>query len=155
LIDCYRLIRPIAIMNRSLSIDSNYALDSFANCLETYGMEHAHGGGSDKLQMLVLERRDPGRNMARYYVLAIEPTLFGDMALVREWGRLGCRGRRRLDLHSDAGAAAEALEAWFNRKRLRGYSKCEEREPARRIDAKMALDRGQCGSASSAETEAE
>ena len=41
-----------------------------------------------RLQMLVLERRDPSRNMARFYVLAIEPTLFGDMALVREWGRI-------------------------------------------------------------------
>jgi hypothetical protein len=27
--------------------------------------------------------------MARFYALAIEPTLFGDMALVREWGRIG------------------------------------------------------------------
>ena len=42
-----------------------------------------------RLQMLVLERRDPSRNMARFYVLAIEPTLFDDMALVREWGRVG------------------------------------------------------------------
>jgi hypothetical protein len=29
-----------------------------------------------KLQMLVLERRNASRNMARFYVLAIEPTLF-------------------------------------------------------------------------------
>ncbi|WP_404513759.1 WGR domain-containing protein [Bradyrhizobium ottawaense] len=36
--------------------------------------------------------------MARFYVLAIEPTLFGNTALVREWGRLGQRGRRRMDL---------------------------------------------------------
>src|SRR2546430_13587584 len=38
------------------------------------------------VQYLVLERRDPARNMARFYVLTIEPTLFGDTALVREWG---------------------------------------------------------------------
>jgi len=30
-----------------------------------------------RLQMPVLERRDPSRNMARFCVLAIEPTLFG------------------------------------------------------------------------------
>ena len=29
------------------------------------------------VQYLVLERRDPARNMARFYVLTIEPTLFG------------------------------------------------------------------------------
>ena len=37
-----------------------------------------------KLQMLVLERRNASCNMARFYVLAIEPTLFAEMALVRE-----------------------------------------------------------------------
>lgn len=42
-----------------------------------------------KVQMLVLERRDEGCNMARFYVLAIEPTLFGDIALIREWGASG------------------------------------------------------------------
>ncbi|WP_247419007.1 WGR domain-containing protein [Bradyrhizobium sp. 159] len=29
--------------------------------------------------------------MARFYVLPIEPPLFGDTALLREWGRLGQR----------------------------------------------------------------
>ena len=34
---------------------------------------------------ILLELIDPTQNMARYYVLSIEPTLFGDSALVREW----------------------------------------------------------------------
>jgi len=59
--------------------------------------------------------------MARFYVLAIEPTLFGDAALVREWGRIGSPGRRRLDLHADAATAGEALEVWLERKARRGY----------------------------------
>lgn len=84
-------------------------------------MERAREVGPGKLQMLVLERRDEERNMARFYVLAIEPTLFGDVALVREWGRLGAHGRRRLDLHADNTAAAEALDAWLTRKSRRGY----------------------------------
>ena len=74
-----------------------------------------------KLQMLVLERRNAGRNMARFYVLAIEPTLFGEMALVREWGRIGSWGRRRLDLHPNRASAAESLDAWLGRKARRGY----------------------------------
>ena len=115
-------------MNRSLPIDSNFALDSFGKRRDTRDMDNTRGGASDRLQMLLLERRDPLRNVARYYVLAIEPTLFGDTALVREWGRLGCRGRRRLDLHSDTGAAAEALEAWLGRKMRRGYRKRSDRE---------------------------
>ena len=44
---------------------------------------------SASLQLLVLERRDEGHGMKRFYVLPIEPTLFGDTALVPEWGRLG------------------------------------------------------------------
>lgn len=70
---------------------------------------------------LVLQRCDQARNMARFYVLTIEPTLFGDTALVREWGRLGHRGRRRMDLFAGRVQAVEALEAWLVRKRRRGY----------------------------------
>ena len=59
--------------------------------------------------------------MARFYVLAIEPTLFGDAALVREWGRLGTRGCRRLDLSASVEGAADSLHEWLARKRRRGY----------------------------------
>lgn len=34
-------------------------------------------------------RVDVARNMARYYSLLLQPTLFGDMSLVRNWGRIG------------------------------------------------------------------
>jgi predicted DNA-binding WGR domain protein len=43
------------------------------------------------------------------------------MALVREWGRIGSWGRRRLDLHPNRAAAAESLDAWLVRKARRGY----------------------------------
>jgi len=46
-------------------------------------MTETSGIAGYMLQMLVLERRNASRNMARFYVLAIEPTLFGEMALVR------------------------------------------------------------------------
>ena len=38
------------------------------------------------LQVLVLDRVDRAKNMARYYVLSIEPTLFEEFTLVRRWG---------------------------------------------------------------------
>ena len=47
----------------------------------------------DTIQYLVLHRCEPTCNMARYYVLAIEPSLFGDATLIREWGRLGRPGQ--------------------------------------------------------------
>jgi predicted DNA-binding WGR domain protein len=51
------------------------------------------------LQVFVLERIDHARNMARFYVQSIEPTLFEDLALVRRCGRIGSAGRERIDLH--------------------------------------------------------
>ncbi len=75
------------------------------------------------LQVLVLERVEPDANIHRYYVLAIEPTLFGDVGLRREWGRIGHRGGAcRLELHADGDEAQEALGSWLRRKRGRGYS---------------------------------
>ena len=43
--------------------------------------------------MIHLHRVDPTRNMARFYTMALQPTLFGDWALLREWGRIGSAGR--------------------------------------------------------------
>jgi predicted DNA-binding WGR domain protein len=102
-------------------IDSNYSLD-FAHSHATITlMQNVSARDDYTLQMLVLERRDDSCNLARYYVLSLEPTMFDDVALVREWGRIGYPGRRRLDLHADHRAAGEALEAWLARKVGRGY----------------------------------
>ncbi len=111
----------IGFENRFDRIDSNYALDGDPSCRDNGTMKDTDDVVADRLQMLVLERRDPSCNMARFYVLAIEPTLFGDAALVREWGRIGCLGRRRLDLHPDKVIAEEALHVWLDRKMRRGY----------------------------------
>ena len=71
---------------------------------------------------IVLRRHDSTCNVSRYYVLAIEPSLYGDAALVRAWGRIGSLGRQRLDLYATTDAAGEALEVWLARKARRGYA---------------------------------
>ncbi len=43
--------------------------------------------------MIHLRRIDPTRNMRRYYSVTVQPTLFGEWSLQREWGRIGCAGR--------------------------------------------------------------
>jgi predicted DNA-binding WGR domain protein len=73
------------------------------------------------VQLLVLDRVDAAENMARYYVLSVEPALFDQVALVREWGRLGKPGGRRIELHANDRNARVALEAWLLRKMKRGY----------------------------------
>jgi hypothetical protein len=64
------------------AIDSKHSLDDSRKGRDIRPMENAENCAERKVQMLLLERRDENRNMARFYVLAIEPTLFGDSALV-------------------------------------------------------------------------
>lgn len=68
-----------------------------------------------------LHRIEPVRNMARYYRISSSSNLFGDVCLVREWGRIGCAGRIRIDLFDSVRAANAAGEALLRLKRRRGY----------------------------------
>ena len=68
-----------------------------------------------------LVRIDPARRMQRYYHLAVRPTLFDAFAVVREWGRIGRRGRLRLDLYRSEDEAASALARLRTAKLRRGY----------------------------------
>ena len=66
---------------------------------------------------------DPTANKRRFYHLSIQPTLFGEWALVREWGRIGRGGGRlRSDLYPSAGQALDALCELARRKGRRGYA---------------------------------
>ncbi|MBV8590088.1 MAG: WGR domain-containing protein [Acetobacteraceae bacterium] len=42
--------------------------------------------------MLYLTRTDATRNMKRFYLVQLAPTLFGEWMLIREWGRIGQPG---------------------------------------------------------------
>ena len=68
-----------------------------------------------------LIRVRPERNEWRYYRMEIWPDLFGRALLVRQWGRIGTEGHRRLDPHPDPGAALNALADLARQKRHRGY----------------------------------
>jgi predicted DNA-binding WGR domain protein len=96
-------------------------------------MANVSEGDSPSLH-IVLERVDPARNIARYYVLSIEPTLFAKLTLIRRWGRIGCLGRERLQFFKseDASRAQVTLETWLARKRNRGYAK-ERTAPTRDV----------------------
>ena len=86
-------------------------------------MANAPEGHSHSLHF-VLERIDPVRNIARYYVLSIEPTLFSKHTLIRRWGRIGSLGRERLQFFrgDDVSQAQVTLETWLAEKRKRGYA---------------------------------
>jgi predicted DNA-binding WGR domain protein len=92
---------------------------------------------------IILERVDPARNIARYYVLSIEPTLFAKHTLIRRWGRIGSFGRERLQFFGgdDASQAQVTLETWLARKRKRSYApRSEPARPPTRSQASLQLN---------------
>ncbi|KSV75638.1 hypothetical protein N185_17510 [Sinorhizobium sp. GW3] len=70
---------------------------------------------------LHIQRIDAARNMARFYSLAIEPTLFGNIRVVRNWGRIGTRGRERADFFENETQALSHFLEILRTKRLKGY----------------------------------
>ncbi|CAK03220.1 WGR domain-containing protein (plasmid) [Rhizobium leguminosarum] len=70
---------------------------------------------------LYIERREPDKNMARFYALSIEPNLFGGTSLVRSWGRIGSRGQQKIHVFDSEAKAVDLLLTLLRRKRSRGY----------------------------------
>ncbi len=53
--------------------------------------------------------KDPGQNRLRFYDLRWQPTLFGEGALVRVWGRQGQPGTVRATVYPDREHAQTAI----------------------------------------------
>ncbi len=67
-----------------------------------------------------IRRIDKAANMARFYAMSIEVSLFG-VALVRRWGRIGTLGRERIHLFADEKDALALFLRILRRKRAKGY----------------------------------
>lgn len=76
-------------------------------------------GGNDA--GAILYRVVPEANMARYYMVGIESSLFGDVAVVRRWGRIGKPCRVRIDLYRTRGEAEVARARIMRAKLAKGY----------------------------------
>jgi predicted DNA-binding WGR domain protein len=69
-----------------------------------------------------LTRVDASRNMARYYTLSVEVSLFDGFSCTRGFGRIGSRGGRLMIGLFDTQSGAEAeLARWLRAKQERGY----------------------------------
>lgn len=55
-----------------------------------------------------LHRIDPDARMARFYSIELAPTLFGEVTVLRRWGRIGSRGRTAIDTWPSTGEAKAA-----------------------------------------------
>ncbi len=70
-----------------------------------------------------LEPIDPARNRWRWYALSVQPTLFGEWAFLREWGRIGEQGGQGMTVFYDSECAAlSACNAFKVVKTRRGYT---------------------------------
>ncbi|GGB11135.1 WGR domain-containing protein [Brucella endophytica] len=68
-----------------------------------------------------LRRIDPSQNMRRFHTLAIQPTLFGEASLVRNWGRIGTSGQSMVETFNGQDEAKRTFERLACSKRRRGY----------------------------------
>lgn len=75
-----------------------------------------------RMQFL-LEKTVPSKRQRRFYALSVCQTLFGEWCLVREWGRIGAAGGRKMVAYLDS--ESDALTELENAKRAknkRGYA---------------------------------
>ena len=64
---------------------------------------------------------DSDVNMARFYGIELQPTLFGEVSVLRTWGRIGTNGQAMMVTYDDKAQAADALHKLEKQKRRRGY----------------------------------
>lgn len=101
-------------MNRSQAIDSELSLDGDTRIGDDPAM-------IAQPYQLYVERTEPSKNMARYYAMAIEPTLFGDCCLTRRWGRIGTNGQQMVHHFEREEEAVHLFLDLVRKKRSRGY----------------------------------
>jgi predicted DNA-binding WGR domain protein len=68
-----------------------------------------------------LVRSNPSINMHRFYALQIAPTLFGEWALIAEWGRIGSPGRVKEEVFPTQALAEAAFAKRLNIRTRHGY----------------------------------
>lgn len=75
----------------------------------------------DMLPPLRLTHIDPNRNMRRFYRLSLERTLFGEVTLVRTWGRIGTHGQTMFQTYDRLSEAEITYQELRAAKEKKGY----------------------------------
>ena len=117
--DCDRWLAPAQDVRRIDSRALQFAPDFCTK--KHYPPAHRRPQVRGALQMIHLTRTDPARNMARFYTMALQPTLFGEWALLKEWGRIGSAGRLVLCSFASEREAALAMAEHLEAKLRKGY----------------------------------
>jgi len=75
--------------------------------------------------MAYLTRTDLTRNINRFYVVQVMPSLFGDWTVMREWGRRGSPGTMRLKSYRRREEAHVDEQRTIKRRLQRGYARSD------------------------------
>lgn len=75
-----------------------------------------------------LQRINAAQNMHRFYMLTIQPTLFGEASLIRNWGRIGSSGQTMIETFLYPDDAYTALLRIERQKIRRGYQDATMRQ---------------------------
>lgn len=73
------------------------------------------------MQPVHLHRVNAEANMARFYHVDIAPTLFGEVSVLRSWGRIGTLGRTSVETCATSEEAETAAARTLRQKAQRGY----------------------------------
>ena len=73
------------------------------------------------MALALLHRIDPDANMARFYCIEVAATLFGDVSVLRTWGRIGTHGRTSIETCASIEEAERAASQTLRQKMRRGY----------------------------------
>lgn len=71
--------------------------------------------------LALLHRIDAEMNMARFYSVDVASNLFGETSVLRTWGRIGTRGRTRIETCSSPCEADVSAAKTLRAKVRRGY----------------------------------
>lgn len=69
-----------------------------------------------------LEKQDPATHQRQFCALSVQPTLFGDWSLVREWGGLGTPSQIEVKGYASQAAAEAAFAQQVQEARQGGYA---------------------------------
>lgn len=78
-------------------------------------------GMEDQQDNIYLHRIDRALNMHRFYSMTIQPTLFGEASLIRNWGRIGTQGQTMIQTFPTPAEASSAFARIQALKRRKAY----------------------------------
>jgi predicted DNA-binding WGR domain protein len=75
------------------------------------------------MSAVTLRRTDQTRHMRRFYLLDVQPDLFGNWSFVRQWGRIANPGRARVDPDPTPQGAQAVLDRHRHGNEGKGYAR--------------------------------